>query len=148
MKSSLGSKIIIFVLLIAVSNCWDNSLDAWKDGLYKLNWSINTSTQEVTFNLDVETSGWIGLGFSKDGYMAGSDMIMAYIDSNGKALAFDMFANSRAAPPQDSSLGGTSDLTNIQGAFANKRTSITFTRKLMTMDKYDYTIIQGEKINV
>jgi hypothetical protein len=148
MKGSSTLKIIVFVLIIALSNCWDNTLDAWKDGLFILNWNINVLTQEVTFNMDVGTAGWIGIGFSKDGYMAESDMIMAYIDSNGKPNAFDMYATGRSLPPLDTALGGTSDLTNIQGSYSNKRTNISFTRKLSTTDKYDYKITQGQKVNV
>jgi hypothetical protein len=138
--------ILIFALFLKYNNCWNITIDVWKDGLYILNWNINNLTQEITFNMDVGTAGWIGLGFSKDGLMTGSDIIIGYIDSNGKPIVTDRHAIGRYLPPLDTDLGGSSDLTNIQGSYKNKRSNITFTRKLSCKDKFDYNITLGQKI--
>ena len=40
---------------------------------------------DITFELHVETLGYVALGFSPNGGMAGADMFVAWVDSKGKA---------------------------------------------------------------
>lgn len=63
--------------------------------------------------MDVATSGWIGLGFSPDGMMPNSDVIMCYINKSGQANCSDRFAPGYSMPVTDESLGGKNDLTNV-----------------------------------
>jgi hypothetical protein len=148
MKMTRILKFVLFGIILTLSYCWNNTVDAWKDGKFILNWDINNSTQEITFNLDVATKGWVSIALSKDGMMKDADMIMGYIDFSGKPVMTDRYATGRTLPPLDTDLGGTSDLKNIQGFYKNNRTNITFSRKLITGDKYDYNITQGQKIVV
>ena len=43
---------------------------------YSVDWELNTSAQVVIFNVTVETQGYVGIGFSKDGKMYGADIVL------------------------------------------------------------------------
>jgi hypothetical protein len=141
-------KILLIASLSSLFSCWDGTLDVWKDGFYIFNWNINKTSGEIIFNLDVATSGWVGIGISKDGSMSNSDIIMGYIDKRGMPQVSDRFASGRNVPPQDTEQGGTDDLKNIKGTFTNKRTNITFSRKFDTGDKKDLPVVLGQKTNL
>lgn len=47
---------------------------------YRLLWSLGPGPQDITFELQVRTLGYVGFGFSKDGRMAGSDMVVGWVD--------------------------------------------------------------------
>lgn len=54
-------------------------LDA--NGKYRIKWKFDDTT--VTFELEVETTGYVGFGFSSNGAMALSDIVIGGV-SNGK----------------------------------------------------------------
>lgn len=53
------------------------------DGNYHLFWRFDDDT--ITFEIQAKAKGWVGLGFSPNGGMAGADIVHAYIDTNGAA---------------------------------------------------------------
>jgi hypothetical protein len=144
MKSLQIVKLSLVIILLSLVS----SYDVWKDGQYLVTWNLNPSDSTITFDLDVGVTGWVGLGFSQDGYMANSDMIMSYIDNAGQAQVSDRWASGRSTPDLDTSLNGTSDLTLLSGSLVNGRTKLSFKRKLDTGDKNDFAIKQGASVNV
>ena len=42
--------------------------------------------RSVTFELFCKTLGWVGFGFSPDGAMRGSDMVVGWVTSDGKTF--------------------------------------------------------------
>lgn len=53
------------------------------NGRYALWLEVNLIAQLATFNLEVETQGFVGFGLSKSGTMEGADIVAAEIGSNG-----------------------------------------------------------------
>lgn len=52
---------------------------------YYLYWKPGANaTDNIIFEAQVRTKGWIGLGFSPNGAMAGSDIVIMWIDKNGQ----------------------------------------------------------------
>lgn len=47
---------------------------------YRILWSFSPTPQDITFELQVRTLGYVGFGFSKDGRMAGADMVIGWVD--------------------------------------------------------------------
>lgn len=47
---------------------------------YRLLWSLGPGPQDITFELQVRTLGYVGFGFSKDGRMTGADMVVGWVD--------------------------------------------------------------------
>ena len=110
------------------------------DDTFLFTWSINSEEQLIKFELDVKTTGWVGLGISPTGTMINSDMFIGYIQKDGKTIMNDRFSTSHLVPSLDTDLGGKDDLTDVTGTFKNGRTSISFVRKLVTGDKNDIDI--------
>jgi hypothetical protein len=136
------------IFLISIFKVLSTQVDIWKDNFFLVDYSVDEKAGTITFKLDVATKGWFGVGFSNDGYMPNSDVIMCYIDSNGKPVVVDAFARSRNVPDADTSLGTTSDINNVSGSISNGRSVIQFSRKLDTGDKYDYIIKKDQSVQV
>ena len=52
---------------------------------YQLHWTVNRTEKKIYFAVQVNTTGWIGLGFSQglSGQMKGADIVMGWVDKNG-----------------------------------------------------------------
>lgn len=59
---------------------WDHAVDLNDD--YRVLWNI--VGQEITFEVQVRTLGYVGLGFSLDGKLPGSDVAIGWV-SQGQA---------------------------------------------------------------
>lgn len=59
---------------------WDHSVELNYD--YRVLWNI--IGQEITFEVQVRTLGYVGLGFSLDGKLPGSDVAIGWV-SQGQA---------------------------------------------------------------
>lgn len=57
----------------------------FKEGGFKLNWNYNSTTNEVTFKITVNVTGWIGVGFSESNEdMEDMDIAIAIVKSSGQ----------------------------------------------------------------
>lgn len=66
------------------SNEFHVSMD--EDMKYLMDWTFDLSTEIMTFTVRVKTTGWVGFGISPyTGKMPGSDVVIGWVDSNGKA---------------------------------------------------------------
>lgn len=73
--------VLMAVLLLAVAKSvhslqWDNSVDM--DEEFRLLWNIKGS--EITFEVQVATLGYVGIGFSANGAMDNADMAIGWVD--------------------------------------------------------------------
>lgn len=55
---------------------WSHSIDL--DENYRVYWSI--VDQEITFEIQVRATGYVGFGFSSDGTIYAADMVIGWID--------------------------------------------------------------------
>ena len=53
--------------------------------LYQLQWTFDDVMKTITFNVVVHTTGWVGFGLSPNGGMTGSDVVIGWVSSDGKA---------------------------------------------------------------
>lgn len=53
-------------------------------GDFVLTWTILYDA--FVFKTEVKTLGWAGFGFSKNGTMENADVMISYIDKNGKSV--------------------------------------------------------------
>ena len=58
--------------------------------IYELQWSFDVVQQTITFNVLVNTTGWVGFGLSRDGGMIGSDVVTGWVNSTGVYLQVRM----------------------------------------------------------
>lgn len=52
--------------------------------VYEFAWAIENDT--IYIQVTVEAIGWIGLGFSPNGDMLNSDIVMGWIDNSGRSI--------------------------------------------------------------
>jgi len=53
--------------------------------LYKIYWKQIENNTAIQFELHCRTTGWVGIGLSPNGDMAGSDIAISWVDGNGVA---------------------------------------------------------------
>ena len=104
----------------------------------------NFSTDEKTIQLMIKTSnmGYVSLGLGK--CMKNCDIHVAEYDEYSNIILKDMFSRGESYPSKDTDLGGTSDLKLLGYGKKNDYMFIKYERKIMTGDKWDFLLEQGD----
>ena len=68
---------------------YPNYVDLIDNGIFRFYWSY-TST-DLTGEIHVKTNGWVGFGFSPNGGMSNSDVIVGWINDGNGAVNFTVF---------------------------------------------------------
>ncbi|XP_064648503.1 DBH-like monooxygenase protein 1 [Lineus longissimus] len=109
-----------------------------EDEKYQLNWEV--FDERVTFEVIVETTGYVGLGWSAKGGMMDADIITAWVDSQGQGYIQDRFGVGFMKPDEDT----VSDIFLEMAMEMSGFTIIRFSRQLDTCDKeHDRPITTG-----
>ncbi|XP_067098393.1 DBH-like monooxygenase protein 2 homolog [Osmerus mordax] len=104
-------------------------------GQVTLKWGFSDVFQDITFQLSVNTTGWVGFGLSPKGNMIGADIVIGGVGSNGTYFK-DRHGIGTFLPPVDEEQSYTLlSLTELDG-----QTSMTFSRSIQTCDKDDVPI--------
>ncbi|XP_053668366.1 MOXD1 homolog 2-like [Anopheles marshallii] len=125
---------LVSVLSLVTGAHWDHAI--FLDDDYRLLWSI--TGQDITFEVQVRTHGYVGLGFSKDGTIYGADMVIGWVDQ-GQVHFQDRHVkkHGNGEPLVDSS----QDYVLLLGYENQTHTVLRFKRKLDTCDvAYDVPI--------
>ena len=71
---------------------------------YELFWSYDLDAKTISFAVRVRTEGWVGFGISPNGQMPGSDVVIGWVDEDGKVfLHVSDFKCNRDSGPIDHS---------------------------------------------
>uniref|UniRef100_A0A914VUA3 DOMON domain-containing protein n=1 Tax=Plectus sambesii TaxID=2011161 RepID=A0A914VUA3_9BILA len=100
--------------------------------------------KSITIRAEYGTQGWLGFGFSPKGEMGGADIVIAWIDKNGKGQISDRHATSNGFPPADSK----QDYKLLDSSKNATHTVITFHRLLKTGDKEDLDLTTNAVTNL
>ena len=101
--------------------------------VYAMHW--NYTKIQVIVQLQVKTNGWLGFGLTKSGGMNGADVMIAWVDSNGKVNFTD-----RHIVDRNIIVDFEQNWFLVEGSKANGYTSIVFRRDLQTCDSKDEDI--------
>ncbi|XP_078700100.1 DBH-like monooxygenase protein 1 [Branchiostoma floridae x Branchiostoma belcheri] len=101
------------------------SLD--EQGRYVLLWKFDSET--ITFEAHVQTEGYVGLGLSPNGGMAGSDVIIGWV-KDGQAYITDRYAEGYFEPRLDA----RQDVELLSGYENGTHTVLRFRRRLKPCD--------------
>ncbi|XP_017062155.1 MOXD1 homolog 1 [Drosophila ficusphila] len=117
------------------------------NGFYWLKWWILVNESTVYFEVTVNTRGFAGLGFSKDGSMDAADIVLLWVDDNtGQANALDchgtQYSRSGLLVKDD-----TQNYYVIDGSQNTTHTNLKFKRKINTCDPFDI-IFTSETLKV
>ncbi|XP_065360032.1 MOXD1 homolog 2-like [Calliphora vicina] len=113
---------------------WNHVVDLNED--FRLLWTI--INQDITFEIQVRTLGYVGFGFSENGNQAGADMAVGWVDG-GHTFFQDRYVDQTgSAEPQ---IDPSQDYILMKGYENGTHTVLRFRRKLDTCDnKHDITI--------
>ena len=90
-KGSMERQATILILLFAAVGAHGHALSqeypfsaklAGED--YILHWSSDFQNNNLAAAVNVSTTGWVGFGLSPNGQMPGSDVIIAWVNSDGE----------------------------------------------------------------
>ncbi|XP_064622631.1 DBH-like monooxygenase protein 1 homolog [Lineus longissimus] len=121
---------------ISPSEDYIHSVTLSEDTRYTVFWKFDNDT--VTFEIHVETLGWVGFGFSPSGGMRGSDVVMGWVKDGIPHLS-DRHAAGHALPKRDES----QDYELLLGEEKDGLTILKFRRALVTCDEHDSPIEDG-----
>ncbi|KAM4713254.1 DBH-like monooxygenase protein 2 homolog [Anableps anableps] len=131
----------VSILLVWMAGAWatDHNLPFMeyldKDHLVCLKWGFNDVQGDITFQLTVNTTGWVGFGLGPYGNMDDADIVMGGLGSTGSYFA-DYYALEDAMPLMDEEQSYTLlSMTENDG-----QTIMTFKRSLETCDEKDFHI--------
>jgi hypothetical protein len=143
------------VLLSAAAQKQDGIIDPgeysfsseFKGGDFILHWEVRGDTFAAA--LDAATKGWVSLGIDPQTIMDKADMIIGWVDAEGRAHGLDCFSVDMFGPhPPDTDLGGKDDLISFGGTEKDGRTVFEFIRPLSAGDPYDKPIPSKGELSV
>ncbi len=109
------------------------------DGNYILHWSFSGNLLKM--GMQARTAGWVAVGFDPTNKMKDADMVIGFVDAQGKVHIVDAFSTGETGPhPPDASLGGTHDILEFGGSEKDGWTTIEFTRNRTASDLRDRTV--------
>jgi len=103
---------------------------------YSFSYALDSAKKHITFAVEADTTGWIGLGIAEAAGMKGADIMMGHVDSAGKAVVGDYHSVSNGKPTRD----GCQDWTAHYGEESDGKTLLVFSRKLSTGDSNDHAL--------
>lgn len=109
-------------------------------GKYVLEWDVDWTTERVTFNVTVETTGYVGFGLSSNGKMSGADIVIGGVMPSGKWYFTDRHAIANQLPEEDPS----QDWTLLEARESESFTFLCFSRAFDTCDPQDYPITENK----
>lgn len=62
-----------------------------QDHLVCIKWGFDSLKEEITIKLVVNSTGWVSLGFSPDGGMAGSDIVIGGLDAGSSYFTVSVY---------------------------------------------------------
>lgn len=131
-------------LVQGTGNEWTHELDLAESNGIQIRWKNSlplgggSQTRWLTMEVFAKTNGYVGVGWSSHGGMAGADIVIGWVDSDtGEAHLKDFHAEGNEKPIQDKSQD-----YELLSAFENENgTLIRFRRKWETCDEHDMAIV-------
>ncbi|CAJ0576519.1 unnamed protein product, partial [Mesorhabditis spiculigera] len=100
---------------------------------YIAKWSYDEKRKDVKFEISSKEPGrWTGIGFSRDGGMANSDIYTGWV-YEGKGYVTDRYAYGRQLPAIDPA--DRNDIYEVEGKMVDEMQTISFRRPLVPKDK-------------
>jgi hypothetical protein len=119
------------------TQAYSNYMDLADGGNYRLYWNYNDTT--FVGEVHVRTLGWVGFGFSPNGNMPSSNVMIFYVDSNGVANFTERYTNG----PTDArgvTLSAAQNWKLVTWKQANGYTVVKFQRPIVLCGEHEITI--------
>ncbi|XP_042238957.1 uncharacterized protein LOC121877254 isoform X2 [Homarus americanus] len=113
-----------------------------QSGNYFMLWTPLESN--ITIEVQVATTGYVGLGFSPNGGMKGADIVMGWVDNSGNVFLHDRYSNGYEPPSVDES----QDAELLGGYQNDTHTVLRFSRSWNTCDHGSDYQLSGDTVRV
>ncbi|XP_043495838.1 MOXD1 homolog 2 isoform X1 [Polistes fuscatus] len=125
-----------FVLfLLNTVSCVEWKHSAILDNNFLVLWT--PGDKEVTFEIQVKTLGYVGLGFKKEDGREGADMVIGWVDNNGQVHLQDRHMKDVSKDPE---VDSSQDYRLLLGYENKTHTVLRFSRRYDTCDSRDLKI--------
>ncbi|OXA56477.1 DBH-like monooxygenase protein 1 [Folsomia candida] len=114
-----------------------------RGGNFEVRWAVDKEKELITFEVKVNTTGYVGFGISSTGRMKSADIVIGGVDSDGKTYFEDRHGIGNVEPVIDVS----QDWTLLDAKKSEGVTHLKFSRRLETCDEDDVDIKMGPKLN-
>ncbi|CAG0895153.1 unnamed protein product [Darwinula stevensoni] len=114
---------------------WERHETLDRDGIVNLFWTPDLENGVITFELHVKTQGWAGLGFSANGAMPGSDIVVGWV-KDGQSYFSDRHAVGNELPLVDE----RQDYELLFASEDEEGLTLRFKRPIDTCDEDDFYI--------
>lgn len=132
----LAAKSAFFLSAVA-SACETQGTYNNEKGSFSMSWCY-PSEDSIQLTVSMAGTAFVGIGFG--GSMYEADLVAGWVDGNGTAVINDYWSEQEGKPSEDTALGGTNDVNAISATTDGTSTTMVFSRKLVTGDKYDTNI--------
>ena len=140
MKKKVLFYLVIFLL---AADLYAEKMQSVKVQDMQFSWEI--SNGNLVVEILAPTEGWIAVGFNPSKMMKDANIIIGYVDDNGKTVVNDHYGTSPIGHKADTDIGGTDDITIISGSQNGGATRIKFSIPLSSGDIYDSELKAGAK---
>ncbi|XP_043278026.1 MOXD1 homolog 2 [Venturia canescens] len=132
---ALVTAITVFLLMLDNVACveWKNS--AVLDNNFLVLWT--PGEREITFEVQVKTQGYVGLGFTRDDRQVSADIVIGWVDNNSQAHLQDRHVKGMSRDPQ---MDSSQDYHLLIGYENKTHTVLRFSREYDTCDPRDLKI--------
>jgi hypothetical protein len=103
--------------------------------------------QSLRVRVAAATTGWIAVGFDPSSRMKDANIIIGYVQE-GEVFLSDGYGVGNTSHDSDESLGGSSDVSDVQGSEENGNTFLSFTIPLDSGDEYDRVLEAGNSYRI
>ncbi len=123
------------------------NMTAFDSNRFELHWMVDGS--EIYIGMRAQAIGYISMGIDPTNKMDESDMILGWVDTNGRPVVLDMYSTGPLGPhPVDTTQGGTDDILDYNGTEINGWTTLEIRRELVTGDATDKDISLTELMTI
>lgn len=86
----LAAALCLTVASIQLASCVPSLQDRYPfstyiEAGYRVHWNFDLKQQTIDIAVNVSTNGWIGFGISPTGKMVDSDIVIGWVNKDGKA---------------------------------------------------------------
>ena len=112
-----------------------------------LEWMVNDTTSTLHVRMTAPTTGWVAVGFDPQTVMLEANLIIGYVSGSSTELRDD-WGTGQHSHDADTALGGTDNVTLVEGSETAGETTIEFTIPMDSGDAYDKALVEGTTYNV
>lgn len=132
--------ILALLALLGLAACQLHHSEELAQGKYSLQWGVNNGTLDI--KVVVATTGWVAFGFSPNGGMAGSDIVMGWINADGSKSFSDRHTSVNDVPVVDAK----QNYELLELSEANGKTTMHFRRAVSSCDEKDSLLVGTARV--